>query len=346
MSGMPCQRKGWLGADKPSGYNPHFERRPMTDFEKIAGAQLPWERFEGATVLVTGASGFLPAYCVETLLYLNREVLRRPCRVVALVRNSKRAKERFGDRDDLEIWEQDVSCSVPDISVNYVLHAASQASPVYYKADPVGTLSPNTIGTAKLLDLCRKQSECRGFLFFSSGDAALPLDPLDIRSCYGESKRMGETMCMAWYRQYGVPVRIARISHTYGPGMRLDDGRVFADFTRNILSGGPIILNSDGMARRCFLYLADATEAFFTILLNGAADAYNVCHTEEVSIRELADRLASEFHLTFEYRAGKPNYSPATIQGRQPNIDKTRALGWNPTTGIEEGFRKTVESYR
>jgi len=116
-----------------------------------------------------------------------------------------------------------------------------------------------------------------GFLYFSSGevygivrDGTVPtaeneggyLDPTDVRSCYGESKRMGETMCVSWAQQYGVPARIARPFHTYGPGMRLDDGRVFADFVRDILNGGPIVLHSEGMLGEAFATLPMRSRAF------------------------------------------------------------------------------------
>ena len=311
------------------------------DLERILSAPLPWEDFSGATILVTGAAGFIPAYMVETLLHLNK-TLKNPCRVIALVRDYQKAAKRFAAGPNLDILVGDV-CDIQHMRVNYILHAASPASPKHYLADPIGTLAPNTKGTMKLLEMSR-QAGFRGFLFLSSGDAALPLDPLDPRSCYGESKRMGETMCMAWHREYGVPVRIARISHTYGPGMRLEDGRVFADFTRDILDGGPIVLNSDGRARRCFCYLSDAATALFTLLLKGTEDAYNVANPyADVNIGELADRLAKVFRLTVERAV---SHIPQALQGDAPNIDKLKALGWTPEIGVEEGFQRTVESYR
>jgi nucleoside-diphosphate-sugar epimerase len=328
---------------------------------------LPWKVFSDATILVTGASGFLPAYMVETLLYLNRnQMLDKPCHVVALARNYQRARERFAEynSNDLDLLIQDVSQPITlPYKFDYIIHAASQASPVFYKIDPVGTLSANSTGTRVLLDLARTHP-CRGFLFFSSADVYGdvshftrpvletdfgPSDPLDPRSCYGESKRMGETLCAAFAHQYQIPTHVVRISHTYGPGMRLNDGRVFADFTRDILSGGPIILNSDGLAKRPFCYLADATEAFFTVLLKGAREeAYNVANPEEViSISDLADRLAKVFHVAVERKQSlSAVYMPATIPGAVSSIEKIRALGWKPKTGIEEGFQRTVESYR
>jgi nucleoside-diphosphate-sugar epimerase len=340
------------------------------DIESVIDNQLPWEAFAGANVLVTGAAGFLPAYMVETLLFLNRSILSKPCRIVALVRNQERARARFREhagRSDLEFVVQDVSDELRlSAPFDYIIHAASQASPVFYKTDPVGTLSANVLGTYHLLNAA-KDHPCKGFLYFSSGDvygnvdAALEpvsenqggyLNPADVRSCYGESKRIAETMCVSWAHQFGVPTHIVRPSHTYGPGMRLDDGRVFADFVRDILNGGPIVLLSDGSARRCFCYLADATAGFFTVLLKGEiGQAYNVANPEgECSIAELADRLAKVYRdegILVERRARIGSaYVPSPMVGKPPSVEKLKALGWRITTSIEEGFQRTVTSYR
>jgi UDP-glucuronate decarboxylase len=340
------------------------------DIAYIVEEPLPWDNYSGTNVLVTGAAGFLPAYMVETLMHLNQFVLSKPAHVVALVRNEERARARFAayaGRNDLEIVVQNVSDPlVASTPFNYIIHAASQASPLFYRTDPVGTLSANVLGTYHLLNAARHPG-CKGFLFFSSGEiygavkdglVAIKereggyLDPAAVRSCYGESKRMGETMCVSWAQQYGVPARIARPFHTYGPGMRLDDGRVFADFVRDILKGGPIVLHSEGSDRRCFCYLADATAGFFTVLLKGEiGQAYNVANPDgECSIAELADRLATLYKdegVYVERRArGESNYVPSPVTATRPNVDKLKALGWQASKTIEEGFKRTVISYR
>lgn len=336
------------------------------DIERIAGAAIAWERFSGAAILITGASGFLPAYIVETLVFLNREVLSQPARVVALVRNRDNAAARFAElleRQEIELLVQDVCDPLPDsMRFDYVVHAASQASPKYYKVDPVGTLSANILGIRNLLTAAAAHP-VQGLLYFSSGDVYGimadnmrivgekdygSLDCTDVRACYGESKRMAETMCVAWAHQFGVPAKIVRPFHTYGPGMRLDDGRVFADFVRDIISGGPIVLHSDGSARRCFCYLADATEAFFRVLLQGASgEAYNVANPQaELSIAELAQRLGQKFGVAVESRVRpNSNYLPSPIAAIHPAISKIESLGWSARTGIEEGFGRTVGSY-
>ena len=340
----------------------------LEDLAGIAAAPLPWQQLAGATILVTGANGFLPAYLVETLLYLNDTLLTKPAKIVAIARSRARAEERFAPylvRPDLEIVIQNISDPLTYTgSFEYVIHAASQASPVYYSTDPVGTLSANILGAFHLLTASQQQA-MRGFLYFSSGEVYGNVlhgqkptaehdfgvtDCTELRACYGESKRMAENMCVAWAHQFGVPTRIVRPFHTYGPGMRLDDGRVFADFVRDILARGPIVLQSEGLARRSFCYLADATLGFFTVLLEGkVGEAYNVSNPAgECSIAELADRLAAEFDTTVDrrFRPSGTAYVTSTIQSTVPDIDKLKALGWAPTRGIEEGFRRTVESYR
>ena len=342
------------------------------DLDRILseGRSLPWERLEGKTVLVTGASGFLPAYMTETMLRLNERPGAKKTQVIALARNRERAEARFAayrGREDLRLLVQDAS-DAPKVGgrVDYVIHAASQASPRYFLTDPVGTLMPNVLGTHHLLELARA-SKAEGFLFFSSGDvygrvdpkhcpvdenAYGPLDPTDVRSCYGEGKRIGETMCACWAHQHGVPAKIVRVSHTYGPGMRLDDGRVFADFVADVVAGRDIVMKSDGRAMRAFCYLADATAGFFTALFNGTpGQAYNVGNDKaEISILELAEtlvRLFPEKGLRVTRRPADPSSKNAPNPALRGSLDITKiaALGWQPHTTIEEGFRRTVRSF-
>jgi nucleoside-diphosphate-sugar epimerase len=305
---------------------------------------------------------------VETLLYLN-DVQRSGIRVIALVRNYERALERLGQfagRPDLTIVVQDVRDPYRGPrSIDFVVHAASQASPKYYRTDPAGTFETNVLGTLRMLEVA-KAEESESFLLFSSGDvygnrpnASLPideqsfgsLDPINIRSCYGEGKRASETLCACWHAQFNVAAKIVRLSHTYGPGMRLDDGRVFADFVADIVAGRDIVLKSDGSALRPFCYLADATVAFFTVLLNGkSGEAYNVGSDSECSILELAEMLCALFperrcRVTRQDRKPNDPYFASQASIGHFDISKVRSLGWEPTTTIHEGFRRTIESY-
>lgn len=337
------------------------------DLKNIVSAALPWHELAGKTILVTGANGMLPAYMVETLLFLNETLFAHKVKVLALVRNNDKAMRRFAHylgRSDLSFLVQDV-CAPVDVDgpIDIIIHAASQASPKYYGVDPVGTLTANVIGTGNMLDLAR-QHKCQSFLFFSSGEiygtanaSGIPvredccgaIDPLDIRACYPESKRMGETMCASWLRQHEVAVKIVRPFHTYGPGMSLDDGRVFADFVAAIVGNTHLRLNSSGEARRVFCYLSDATQAFFAVLLKGkSGEAYNVANpSAESSIAGLADLLVSlypEKKLAVFKQAARSELQSKTLQ-TLPDIGKITALGWRPETDLASGFRRTIDSF-
>ena len=345
-------------------------RHPVVeeDLKKIVACDLPWGELFGKTVLISGANGFLPAYMLETLLYLN-EAARARIHVVALVRNQERAMRRLGHlaaRSDLTIVVQDVRDPyLGPGAIDFLIHAASPASPKFYAVDPVGTFEANVMGTQRMLQIAR-DSHCEGFLFFSSGevcgalkDVSIPvgesrfgyLNPVDIRSCYAEGKRGGETLCACCHAQFGVPAKIVRISHTYGPGMDLQDGRVFADFVADVVARRNIVMKSDGSARRPFCYLADAVTGFFTVLLRGRpGEAYNVGADSETSILELAEMLCRLFperncRVIREERTLDDRYLASSVSGGHFDISKIRSLGWEPTTKIEEGFKRTVKSY-
>jgi UDP-glucuronate decarboxylase len=338
------------------------------DLERIVASDLPWHRFHGKTVLISGANGFVAAYMVETLLHLN-ETAGTDIRVVAVVRNYEKAMRRLGhliSRPDVSIVVQDVRDPYQGPrSIDFLVHAASQASAKFYASDPVGTFEANVIGTQRMLELARN-SKSEGFLFLSSGevygqleDLSIPvnestygsIDPLNIRSCYAEGKRGGETLCACWHAQFGVPAKIVRLSHTYGPGMELNDGRVFADFVADVVSRRDIVLKGDGSVTRPFCYLADATVAFFTVLLLGkSGEAYNVGTDSECSILELAEMLCGLFperncRVVRQERNLDASPLVSTIRAGHFDLSKIRSLGWAPTTTLEEGFARSVKSY-
>lgn len=340
------------------------------DMKNILKANLPWHDFNEKTVLITGANGFLPAYIAETLLFLNNGKTNKKHKVIGLVRNIEKAKLRFRHylhRDDFMLLVQDVCMPITiNENINYIVHAASQASPKYYGADPVGTLNSNILGTNNVLQLA-KEKMVKGFLYFSSAEVygevdavRMPtreedygyLDPANVRSCYAESKRMGETMCVSWLHQYGIPVRIVRPFHTYGPGMNLDDGRVYADFVSDIVNNRDIAIKSDGSAIRSFCYLSDATKAFFTVLLAGKdGEAYNVGNgQEEISIYDLARELVKLYpkksiKIKIKENSHSTGYIKSKINRICPDTSKIQKLGWEAITPIREGFKRTIDSY-
>lgn len=341
----------------------------LEDFNQIKNSSIDWNRFANKTILITGANGFLPAYMVETLLLLNNDILKySPCKVIALVRNEKHIKERFSNYlsdENLKIIVQDVANQINiNEKIDYIIHAASPASPKYYNIDPVGVIMPNVLGTKNTLELARKNN-IEGYLYFSSGevygqlndgevineDKYGYLDPTTVRACYGESKRMGENLCVSYGHQYNIPVKIVRPFHTYGPGMKLDDGRVFADFVKNIVNNEDIEMKSDGSATRAFCYLADATVGFFKILLEGKNNnAYNLANSNGViSIKDLATELVNMFPekgLKAIFAEQNKDYLQSPVKGNSVDTSKLESLDWKATTTIKDGFKKTIRSYK
>ena len=341
----------------------------QNDLKEIFESRSDWSIFKNSTILISGANGFLPAYLVYFFQYLNSNKYSFNIKIIALVRNKDKAVRKFQDfdKDFFTLIVQDVSkpINIKD-KIDYIIHAASQASPKYYGVDPVGTLSPNILGTINLLELA-KNNNIKSFLFFSSGEVygqlsedQIPIkensfgyiDPTNLRSCYAESKRMGENICISYMHQYNIPIKIVRPFHTYGPGMLLDDGRVFADFVSNIVKNEDIVLESDGEARRAFCYLSDATEGFLKVLLNGEnGEAYNIGNPfEEYKIVELAEIMIKLYphknlKILFKNKTQNINYLKSPLTRSSPDISKSISIKWQPSISAKEGFKRTIESF-
>lgn len=336
------------------------------DLKEITEENLSWEKLFNSTVLVTGAAGIIPSYIVETFLYLN-ETRKANITVVGIIRNVEKARKRFAHyegRRDLILIKHDIRLPfIYEGNIDYVIHAAGQASPKFYGKDPVGTLEGHAIGTANFLNFAaEKNVKC--FLYFSScavyGNPSEKIidekfigkvAPMNLRSCYPLGKLAGENLCVAYNHQYGVPFKILRIAHTYGPMMPLDDGRVFSDFVANILNNENISLNSDGTAERPMLYISDAVRAYFRILLEGEnAEAYNVASEEYITVLNLARTLIDLYpekalKVIFNKKIAE-GYIPAEKNnaGNRISISKLKNLGWQQRYSIREGFKRTVRS--
>jgi len=336
-----------------------------SDVERILSADLSWAFFEGTTILVSGAAGLLPAYMIETLMAMREYKGFGPAQVLGLVRNPERAWLRFAHwrhRDDFQLIQGDVSAPLAlTFPVDVIIHAASIANTRQMAIDPAGTLTANVLGTYQMLELARMKKS-KNFLFFSSGevcgapeahqipmreDVYCSVDPADARSCYAEGKRVGETMCAAWAQQYGLETRIVRPFHTYGPGMNLSGGWVHSDFMSDIMARRNIVIKSDGLATRSFCYVADATLAYFTVMIKGQrALPYNVGTNIETSIKDLAYMLVREYsELGLSVAISSPSEGAARLSKRSvPDISRITALGWLPQINLAQGFRRTIES--
>ena len=339
-----------------------------SDLNTIVATFPGWHYFRNQSVLITGGNGLLASYLVRALL-LSSQLLDLDLSVTCLIRSHQ------SDISRLQPWIKSSNLNIVYGSVegypfelldrhSNIIHAASGASPRLYRSNPLSIIHPNTIGTDRLCSQAVDWS-CNRLLFFSTGEIygeldktdfmesdSGNLDPSQLRSCYAESKRCGETIAAAYFHQHGLSTVSARIFHTYGPQIRLDDGRVFADFLRDSLLGGPIQLASSGEAMRCFCYLSDATLAFlFLIVYGSGGHAYNVANPDaETSILDLASLIAQLSNPSLDVvstdpNKTKPGYIPSPVKRSLPSIDKIRDLGWSPKQNLKMGFERTILSF-
>lgn len=335
------------------------------DIETLLGEALPWEQLAGRHVFVTGASGMLGGYLALTLAALGLR-LADPPRLTLLARDAARMRQRLGaclDSALCEVLEGDLEhfatprAGLPDV----VIHAASPASPRNYATDPVGVIRANALGTLNLLDRFARERPI-AFLMLGSAvygstenegavheDSFGAVPTLDPRNCYIESKRMAETLLASWRAQYGLAFGIGRIFHTFGPGLNLDDGRIFSDVLRAARDGQPIVLTSDGSALRAFCYLSDTVSGLFHILLKGdGASAYNVGNAgNEMSVRrfaELASRLREPALPLLFGEADPKAYLAAKTSRGLPDTRRLEALGWRPRHDTATALRRTYQA--
>ena len=285
------------------------------DFEKICRhLSFDINILKNKSFLITGANGLIGAYLVYFLDYLNNEY-QASIEINAMSRSKERLQKVF-EGVSLNILEQDLNEKLEQkINADFIIHAASNAHPLAYSNDPVGTMKTNLIGTMNLLESIKDCST--KFLYISSGeiygsnvDKAFTEDDLgvvdtkSVRSCYPESKRAAETLCMAYNSQFGARVNVARLCYVYGPTITESNSRADAQFLRKALNGEDIILKSEGQQRRTYCYVADVISALLTILIRGEnAAVYNVANPNSiVSIKEYASTLCElvKVNLKFE----------------------------------------------
>jgi nucleoside-diphosphate-sugar epimerase len=307
---------------------------------------------------VTGATGLIGGCLVEALM-LNPQ---RDYAVYASGRNQERAQERFksfADDKGFHFIQHDVLKPLQgDVRFDYVIHAASNASPNFFAQKPVEVIKSNIDGVTHLMEYGLDHG-MRRFLYVSSGevygegdgrtfteDYSGYVDCTKSRSCYPSSKRAAETLCVSYAAEYGADVVIARPCHIYGPYFTEQDNRVYAQFIRNVLCGENIIMKSTGEQFRSWCYVVDCVSALLHILLKGeSGEAYNIADaSSNISIRELAEPIASiggcKVVIDVPDAEEKKGYNVVTKSVF--DTGKISKLGWMPRTTIEDGIRHII----
>jgi dTDP-glucose 4,6-dehydratase len=303
--------------------------------------------------VVSGAAGFVGSHMCDRLLAEGATVIALDNLLTGIERNLDHLR---GNRN-FEFRFQDVTEPFGiEADVDFVLHMASPASPRDYMEHPIETLDVGSLGTRRMLELA--QAKDAKFLLTSTsesyGDPSVHpqvetywgnVNPVGPRSCYDESKRFAEALTMAYHRSRGVRSSIARIFNTYGPRMKLNDGRVVPAFVDQALRGEPITIFGNGSQTRSFCYVSDLVDGLFRLLLSTEALPVNLGNPREMTILEFAKAIeevtgtsAGVVHCPL------PEDDP---KQRQPDITKARRLlGWSPRVTLEEGMRETVEYFR
>lgn len=308
-------------------------------------------------ILITGGAGFIGSHLCDRLVDQGHEVIAMDNLMTGTVENIAHlwGNERF------QFIKHDVTTYVfLEGALDAVLHLASLPSPVDYLNFPIQTLKVGALGTHKTLGLAMTKG-ARYLLASTSEVYGDPLEhpqredywgnvnPIGPRGVYDESKRFAEALVMAYHRYHGVDTRIARIFNTYGPRMRMDDGRVVPNFVAQALRGDPLTVYDEGKRTRSFCYISDQVEGLVRLLLSDEVEPVNIGNPDEMTILEFAHRVlevtGSESEITYVQPTDARTADDPQV--RCPDISKAwEVLGWSPKVSLEEGLMRTAAYFR
>lgn len=337
------------------------------DLNYIANCNIPFEKLKGSTIFVTGATGLIGVSLVRALLCVNR-IKKLDIQVLAFVRNLDKAKKILGDflnRKDFVLLVGDVTEKIEVTQkIDYIFHCASITTSKIMISNPVETILTSVEGTKNVLFLAKKH-KCTSVVYVSSMEVYGTfktvhndvteedlgyINPLALRSNYPESKRLCENMCVAFQSEYDIPVKIARLSQTFGAGILAEENRVFAQFARSVMEGKDIVLHTRGMSEGNYCYTRDTIIGLFLILLKGEnAGVYNVANPEtHVTIVDMAKMVCEKIgngkiKVVFDIPESN-SFGYAADTKMKLNSDKLKKLGWCPQIGLEEAYRRMIQS--
>ena len=340
----------------------HEDREQITSDKSI-----PWRDMSGSSVFISGATGLIGSALLGALSAAN-DKHGLGMRLIAHSRDPGKGKTLSANAGTCfiagDIRKPIAQEALPQ-SIDYIFHCAAMTKSTEMIKKPADVITAAVYGTVNMLDLAREK-HCRGFVYLSSmevygqtqlrevreGDLGY-INLANPRSSYPESKRLCEVLCVAYAAQHGVPTKIARLAQTFGAGSPMDDTRVFAQFARSAVAGESIVLHTEGKSRGNYCYTSDAVLGLLAVLLKGKpGEAYNIANPgASATIREMAELVADKVCggnikvvVSKAEDTGKLGYAPDT--GYVLNADKLKALGWIPTYGLEEMYRRMIADWR
>ena len=339
----------------------------LNDIDMVLNTKsIDYKKLKNKTVLVTGATGIIGSLIVNTLLMANKKK-KLNCKVIAMVRNIEKANKMYEEqlKEDLSLnflvgdVKKKIECSE---SVDYVVHAASETSSKMFVNDPLEIIDTILMGTRNVLDLA-KEKKASKTIFLSTMEVygrpetdekidekhSTNLMTCEVRDCYPISKRTAENLCFCYSKVNDIKIDVLRLTQTFGPGVRYDDGRVFAEFARCAIEGRDIILHTKGETKRSYLYLADAVSAILTVLTNEKSnEVYNVANEDTYcSIYEMANLVAKGHNIKVKIELDDiEKYGFSKTLHLNLDTSKLQQLGWKPTTNLEEMFDNLIKTMK
>lgn len=342
----------------------------MQDFENTGSADyIEWDKFKDSVIFVTGATGLIGMNFIKTVLWVSRKK-ELNIKVAALIRSREKAENVFEDElgcENLEFIEGDVQeLSEINMPIDYIVHCASVTASGQMVKYPVETFLTMVKGTDNVIRLGKK-AEVKGFVYVSSmemyGSTEVSQNPIteeklgyvnlmNVRSCYPEGKRAAECLCTAYAKEYGVPVKIARLAQTFGAGVSSSETRVFASFAKSALKNEDIVLHTQGNSVGNYCYTADVVGALLCLLTKGeAGEAYNVVNEKNsMKIREMAELAAKEISggkskVVFDIPEDSLKYGYAADTNMRLSAEKLRKLGWNSEYELAEMYKRMIAGW-
>ncbi|MBR3624097.1 MAG: NAD-dependent epimerase/dehydratase family protein [Selenomonadaceae bacterium] len=337
------------------------------DIIRAINLSLPWGKLANKSILITGASGLIGTFLIDTLMQKNA-FDNLNVKVIALGRNDDKARERFSgywENENFSFLATDINKPLSiNLHVDYFIHAASNTHPKLYASDPIVSLMTNVLGAYHLLNYALK-TKAERFVYISSveiyGEALNKDDLFDEKYCgyidcnqhraaYPEGKRAGEALCNAFIERYGMDIVLPRLSRVYGPTMRLDDSKAMSQFIMNGVRGEDIVLKSKGEQLYSYCYVADAVTGILYAMLSGkCGEAYNIADMDgAITLKEITENIA-EFagrKVVFDLPQKEEAAGFSKVTTCVMDTEKLQKLGWRSYDDVKSGTEKTIEILR